>query len=181
MVLWAWNENHRVASQYDEESARQLTLIIDEPEVHLHPKWQSKILVSLLNMFIDLAGGNSVQVIASTHSPMVLGSLEGVFKASKDAWYDIDIEADSKKILVAKRNFESLGRYSHWLEGEDFNMISEMTQNAKEVYKEALTFIEGGQHDIDTAKVINNKVASAFSEEDVFYVRWKVFYSKIIL
>ncbi len=43
-------------------------IIVDEPEVHLHPKWQSL----LLDLFFDLAELTQNQFIFSTHSPIFI-------------------------------------------------------------------------------------------------------------
>jgi len=46
-------------------------LFIDEAENHLHPKWQKTFLNSILEMFPNL------QIIVATHSPFIVGSVEG--------------------------------------------------------------------------------------------------------
>jgi ABC-type multidrug transport system ATPase subunit len=44
-------------------------LLIDEVETHLHPRWQKRILPMLRELFPN------VQVVATTHSPLVLSSV----------------------------------------------------------------------------------------------------------
>lgn len=46
-------------------------LLIDEAENHLHPKWQKTFLNSILAIFPNL------QIIATTHSPFIVGSVDG--------------------------------------------------------------------------------------------------------
>lgn len=46
-------------------------LLIDEAENHLHPKWQKTFINSILEIFPNL------QIIAATHSPFIVGSVEG--------------------------------------------------------------------------------------------------------
>ncbi|WP_250253319.1 AAA family ATPase [Chryseobacterium sp. Marseille-Q3244] len=46
-------------------------LLIDEAENHLHPKWQKTFINSILEIFPNL------QIIATTHSPFIVGSVEG--------------------------------------------------------------------------------------------------------
>lgn len=57
-------------------------LLIDEAENHLHPKWQKTFLNSILEIFPNL------QIIATTHSPFIVGSVDGakvyVCKSKKD-------------------------------------------------------------------------------------------------
>lgn len=45
-------------------------LLIDEAENHLHPKWQKTFLNSVLSIFPNL------QIIATTHSPFIISSVE---------------------------------------------------------------------------------------------------------
>ncbi|EPG2508195.1 AAA family ATPase, partial [Acinetobacter baumannii] len=45
-------------------------IIIDEVELHLHPKWQQKIIGVLRKCFPN------IQFIVSTHSPQILGEVE---------------------------------------------------------------------------------------------------------
>jgi predicted ATP-binding protein involved in virulence len=46
-------------------------VFIDEAENHLHPKWQKTFLNSILGMFPNL------QIVVATHSPFIVGSVEG--------------------------------------------------------------------------------------------------------
>lgn len=52
---------------------QEIVLFLDEIDIHLHPKWQRKILPVVQKLF-----PNS-QIFVSTHSPFVVGSVE-------DAW-----------------------------------------------------------------------------------------------
>lgn len=46
-------------------NVRDALIIVDEPELHLHPKWQK----SLLKLFIQLADSTGNQFLLATHSP----------------------------------------------------------------------------------------------------------------
>jgi len=46
-------------------NVRDALIIVDEPELHLHPKWQK----TLLKMFIQLAQSTGNQFLLATHSP----------------------------------------------------------------------------------------------------------------
>lgn len=62
----------RRLSQLDPEiasSPQAATVVIDEVELHLHPKWQRAIVPSLLRAF------PACQFIVTTHSPQVIGSI----------------------------------------------------------------------------------------------------------
>jgi predicted ATP-binding protein involved in virulence len=44
-------------------------VLIDEIDAHMHPAWQRTIAPTLKELFPDL------QVLATTHSPMIVGTL----------------------------------------------------------------------------------------------------------
>ena len=48
------------------------TIMIDEPELSMHPKWQEKILQYYKTLFTDNAGNQIVQLFVATHSDHVL-------------------------------------------------------------------------------------------------------------
>lgn len=45
------------------------TVLIDEVDLHLHPRWQARILEDLINIFPN------VQFVTTTHSPLVVASV----------------------------------------------------------------------------------------------------------
>ncbi|HYN76384.1 MAG TPA: AAA family ATPase, partial [Lamprocystis sp. (in: g-proteobacteria)] len=53
--------------------AQPIILFLDEVDIHLHPKWQRRILPAIQRLLPN------AQVFVSTHSPFVVGSVE-------DAW-----------------------------------------------------------------------------------------------
>lgn len=46
-------------------NVRDALIVVDEPELHLHPKWQR----SLLQLFVRLSGSTGNQFLLATHSP----------------------------------------------------------------------------------------------------------------
>ena len=59
---------------------RNFVLLLDEIEVHLHPAWQRKILPVIKKLF------KNAQIFVSTHSPFVVGSVDGawIYKLKKE-------------------------------------------------------------------------------------------------
>lgn len=53
--------------------AQPIILLLDEVDIHLHPKWQRRILPAIQTLLPN------AQIFVSTHSPFVVGSVE-------DAW-----------------------------------------------------------------------------------------------
>lgn len=52
---------------------RNFILFLDEIEVHMHPAWQRKILPAVQTLFPN------AQIFISTHSPFVIGSVDGAW------------------------------------------------------------------------------------------------------
>lgn len=75
-------------------------VLIDELDLHLHPKWQRKIIGDLTRTF------PKIQFFATTHSPQVISS------APSDSL--ILLTNNSGKIEVSKRN-NSYGLNSNWI------------------------------------------------------------------
>ncbi len=62
-----------LGSSYNNLFDAHFILFLDEIEVHLHPAWQRKILPVVQKLF------KNAQIFISTHSPFVVGSVEGAY------------------------------------------------------------------------------------------------------
>lgn len=58
----------------NQESIKGNIILIDEPEISLHPTWQKKILNYYRNLFVDERGNQNSQIFIATHSQYVLSS-----------------------------------------------------------------------------------------------------------
>jgi len=70
-----------------------MVLILDEPEVHLHPKWQlemAKVIVNLVK--------NKVKVVVNSHSPYMIDALK---------YYAEELEVNSNFYLAEKNKDET--------------------------------------------------------------------------
>ncbi len=58
----------------DKQSISWALVLVDEPEISMHPRWQKKALDFYKNLFRDWAWNQTSQLIITTHSPYVLHS-----------------------------------------------------------------------------------------------------------
>lgn len=58
----------------NQQSSKGCCILIDEPEISLHPIWQGKIFDYYRNLFIDDTGIQTSQIFTATHSQYVLKS-----------------------------------------------------------------------------------------------------------
>jgi AAA domain, putative AbiEii toxin, Type IV TA system len=120
MLLWSWFEHVNNAELQGFERTRQVTMIFDEIESHLHPRWQRSILDSVLHVAETIHSKATVQLIAATHSPLILASAEPFFDAERDAWFDLDLDRKSSCVELRRRTFVRHGDVSNWLTSEAF-------------------------------------------------------------
>lgn len=89
------------------EFNKDLLLVIDEPEVHLHPDWQveyAKLLVKLVK--------NGIRVLITSHSPYLIEALNKFSKdekidENKIKFYLSESNKDGKAIIVDKTKDKS--------------------------------------------------------------------------
>ena len=58
----------------NQKSSKGCCILIDEPEISLHPMWQGKIFDYYRNLFIDETEDQTSQIFTATHSQYVLNS-----------------------------------------------------------------------------------------------------------
>ena len=58
----------------NQQSIKGNTILIDEPEISLHPKWQAKIFEYYRKLFTDEKNKQNSQLFIATHSQYVLDS-----------------------------------------------------------------------------------------------------------
>lgn len=84
------------------------TIIIDEPELSLHPRWQKNILEFYRNLFKDDFGNQTVQLIIATHSQYVVRAAMN----DKDNVKVIVLKKEGSKVKADAIEDAVLGEYS---------------------------------------------------------------------
>ncbi|WP_448669176.1 AAA family ATPase [Enterobacter mori] len=170
-LIWAWQEHQYAADILDEEPTHQIVFLIDEIESHLHPSWQRSIVPAVLNVMKELTSRPDVQLIAATHSPLVMASVEPVFKADKDAWFDLDFIAQN--VVLSKRDFIRQGDVSNWLTSEAFDLNMARSLEAEKVLSEAAKILSNDKITPAQALKIDKKLRAVLSDTDPFWMRWR--------
>lgn len=131
-------------------NARELTsgvVLIDEIDLHLHPKWQKTIVPNLAELF------PKIQFILTSHSPFIIQSLEGVngariinldddespYDYSRQTYRSVEDIAENVMNVVMPQRSE---RYMAMKKAakEFFDLLKEVSanENAKEAAKRKL-------------------------------------------
>ncbi|MCQ2444441.1 MAG: ATP-binding protein [Mailhella sp.] len=134
-LVWCWEEHKKAKDILGEPLENRAVLLLDEAESHLHPKWQRKIIPAILNVMKSLSPEVEVQLIASSHSPLIMSSLEPIFDARRDSWFDFDLRGET--VELSKRAFFRRGTIGNWLTSEAFDLESSYSEEAEKAIREA--------------------------------------------
>jgi hypothetical protein len=177
MLMWSWTEHARAAQLLGEEQTRQVVMLFDEIESHLHPRWQRTILRSVLHVADSLHENASVQLLAVTHSPLVLASAEPLFDPGTDAWFDMDLVPGEGRVALERRPFVRRGTAGRWLTSQAFDLASEgRSIEAERAIAEAEALLDRrrlgpppSRSEIDAA---DQALRATLPDVDRFWVRW---------
>jgi hypothetical protein len=174
MLLWSWNEHLRASELLGQEPTKAVVLLFDELESHLHPKWQRTILSSLLHIVEALHSDAKVQLIAATHSPLILASAEPFFDSGRDAWFDIDLEAN--QVILRRRHFVKRGEVSNWLTSEAFDLKEARSIESEQAIGKALDLLRDSKPTKEAIESVDAILKKAgLPDIDPFWMRWGFF------
>ncbi|WP_257462974.1 AAA family ATPase [Archangium lipolyticum] len=170
LLVWAWEEHLRAAELLGEKTASHIVFLIDEVEAHLHPRWQRLILPSVLAVVRELRPDVKVQVIAVTHAPLVLASVEPLFDPAQDALFMFDLVGHEVK--VSKADWRPRGDANAWLTSEVFDLKEPRSKEAEEAITRARAALKDPHLPIDEVKRIHNDLYRLLKDTDPFWPRW---------
>jgi hypothetical protein len=179
LLVWTWQEHLRACEIRDMRPAKEIIFLIDEIEAHLHPQWQRRIVKALLDVMTSLTKTHSVsvQMIVTTHSPLVLASLEPIFDSEKDAWFDLDLNRteNESRVQLEKRDFVRHGDVSNWLTSEAFDLKEPRSIEAEEAITKALSLAKMPAPSRKQINEVDRLLRDSLSDVDRFWVRWTEF------
>ena len=181
MIVWTWEEHLEISKLRGEVPRTDLTILFDEVDAHLHPQWQRKILPSLLDLAHTLSPKLNIQLIATTHSPLVMASLEPHFDAEKDAWFDLDLVRDNgskPEVQLTNRPFRKYGDAESWLHSRAFDMSSTRSIEGEALIGEAEKLMGQANPSLDDVKVVHQKLVDSLDQMDEFLDYWRLFWDR---
>jgi len=174
LIVWSWQEHKIQAKQAGRKEERQMVILIDEAEAHLHPKWQRKILPAILSIGEELNAELSLQLIVATHSPLVLASSEPVFDSATDKLFHLDI--DSRGVVrFGELPYELRGTIDSWLSSPVFGIKYPGSDVRSIAIEKAVKLQESENITREQVEKATNDLRNALPSEDTFWVRWVLF------
>jgi hypothetical protein len=183
LLVWAWDAHRKAAAKKREQPTKRMVLLIDEVEAHLHPKWQKLLLPAALRVIESLLLKNSaesVQVIATTHAPLVLGSVETLWNHDIDQLFDFDLEEG--KVELEAIEFEKHGSAENWLSSDSFDLPSAYPVPAQAAMERADAFMRAHpdpqEAPVEEMDAIYAELKNVLGGDDEYWPYWTPYYDK---
>lgn len=130
-------------------------ILIDEPEISLHPKWQQRIVEVYKKI------GKNNQIIIATHSPHILGSVDkdSIFLLTKD----------EKGYIIAKTGeeiYSSYGQPTDRILKDIMGLSSTRTPKIEEELNQLRELVNENKHNTDEFKEKFKKLSKILGETD---------------
>jgi hypothetical protein len=177
LLLFVWNE-HKRACEGKRETYKNMVVLIDEIECHLHPQWQRSIIPSLLEVQKHLDSELEIQFIVTTHSPLALASLEPVFDKENDKLFHLELETD--EILLKEYPHERLGRVDHWFTSEVIGLSQPRSLEAEEAIDAAHKVQLEDSPSKEEVREVHKRLLEYLGDFDTFWPHWIYFAEKVL-
>lgn len=173
LLVWAWHEHREAARLAGIDSSGQMVVLFDEPEAHLHPIWQRRVIPALFEAVKALSESMPVQIIASTHSPLVTASLEPIFNPSIDKLLHFQVDEGEKIARVRELPWSKQGDASDWLMSEAFGLTHARSTEAEQAIEAAMDFARNGpSSELRSREDVVARLRKVMPGDDPFLVRW---------
>lgn len=175
LFAWCFSEHQRACKRINQPLSSQIIVLIDEPETHLHPRWQRTVLPSLYNSVKTWNATKSyrptIQFMVATHSPLVMASMESIFDDKKDALWKMDL-VDSE-VVIERDLWRKRGDVNRWLRSDIFDLPEATSLEAQQALRDAATLCQQEEPPLDDVKTVNKLLEKYLPDMDPFFIRWQ--------
>lgn len=176
LLVWTWYEHLQASELLKQPPTDKIILLIDEVESHLHPQWQRTILPALLDVATGLKETMQTQLIATTHSPLVLASVEPEFNESIDKLFLFSLQ--DSKVKLEEQPWVKQGDAVGWLVSDVFGLKQARSKEAEIAIEAAEAFMRGDVEKLPdglkTREAIHQELQRVVPGHDPFWPRWIV-------
>lgn len=182
LLVWARQEHLEACRLLNIEPTSALVFLVDEVEAHLHPQWQRRIVPALLKIMEVLTcdQGARVQLIAATHSPLVLASAEPFFQEELDGLFLLQYR--NQKVVLEEQSWSKQGDVANWLVSDAFGLQQGRSFEAERAIEAAEAWMRDEKgalpDDLATLDGIDRELKRVLPGHDAFWPRWVVWVEK---
>jgi hypothetical protein len=175
VLVWTWYEHQQACRITKREPSKNLVLLIDELDAHLHPKWQRSIIQALLGVAELLSDKIETQIIATTHSPLILASMEPWFDETKDRVFVF--EEKSGEVTLTPFIWGKYGDVASWLTSPVFGLHRGRSKEAERVIDAAYAYLRGDSMerfgDLQEKLALEKELRRVLPDDDPFLIGWE--------
>jgi hypothetical protein len=176
LLVWTWHEHLQVSQLKRLAPKRELFILVDEPELHLHPRWQRSVLPAIVAVANELDPNLQVQLFVTTHSPLVLASGELLVDPQRDRLFHFDARAGD--VVVDEHAWVKQGDAVGWLTSELFGFDRGGSLAGEQAIRWADAFMEGRLDEIPEPlrdkRTLDSELRRVLAASDTFWARWFV-------
>jgi len=177
LLVWTWYEHTQASKLRNQKPMDQIVLLIDEVESHLHPRWQRAILPAVLEAVKSLQPQMKIQALVTTHSPLVLASVEPSFDLEQDKLFLFELQG--QQVTLNEVPWTKQGDTVGWLTSEIFGLKQARSKQAETAIEAAEAWM---RHDnmnsfpenLRTHPQIQQELTHLLPGHDPFWPRWIV-------
>jgi hypothetical protein len=173
LILWTWEEHKIACKETQKTPHKNMIILIDEIESHLHPQWQRSIIPSLLEVKKHLDNELNIQFLITTHSPLVLTSIEPVFEEETDKLFHL--ETDDNEIVLKEQPFLRHGRVDNWFTSDTFGLRQARSLEAEKAISDAKDLQQKEKPTKDEIEKVHKRLTGLLGDFDTFWPRWTFF------
>lgn len=181
LLVWTWTEHQRMSELRGLPPARQVIFLVDEVEAHLHPRWQRTIVRALLDVVSAMHSRTAVQLIAATHAPLVMASLEPYFNSDTDRLLHLALRDGT--VVLEELPWAKEGDISAWLVSDAFGLAQARSLEAERAIEAAEAWARGDRKvlppRLKTRAAIQKELERVLPGMDPFWPRWLVTTGKL--
>jgi hypothetical protein len=178
LLTWAWDEHKRASQLRNQEPVKHMALLIDEIESHLHPRWQRTLLPSIMDVGKALKAEVDLKILATTHAPLVLASIEPRFDQAHDSLFLFELAEGAKQVSLQKLPWAKQGDAVGWLTSPVFGLDQARSREAEIAIEAAEAFMRGDTQrllpGLKTKTSIQKALEKSLPGLDPFWPRWIV-------
>jgi hypothetical protein len=176
-LVWTWYEHRQAATLARVAPATKLLLLIDEIELHLHPQWQRSIFPAIMDAIKLLDPHIQIQVLATTHSPLVLASLEPFFDEETDKLFGFELV--DRDITLQEFSWAKMGDVDYWLTSPIFGLSRPRSRESEVAIDAAYAIMRRADMTkfplhLQTQDSIHQELLHLLPDDDEFWHRWIV-------
>ncbi|MEY3226786.1 MAG: hypothetical protein RLZZ536_1405 [Planctomycetota bacterium] len=178
LLVWWIYENRFATEILSQQPTEHVVILFDEIEAHLHPQWQRVFIPALLAVTRHLLPkiNATVQLIATTHAPLVLASVEPSFDTATDTVHTFQLAGG--EVRVRNAPWAKQGDASNWLVSESFGLEQARSKEAEIAIEAAEAFMRGDLKSLPgglrTEQSIHAELSRVLASHDDFWPRWIV-------